>query len=57
MSTLAAGKDPRDILIAPVVSEKSYSLLDQGKYTFIGRPAGEQDGDQDRRRARLQRQG
>ena len=28
MSTLAAGKDPRDILIAPVVSEKSYSLLD-----------------------------
>ena len=38
MSTLAAGKDPRDILIAPVVSEKSYSLLDQGKYTFIVDP-------------------
>ena len=31
-------KDPRDILIAPVVSEKSYSLLDQGKYTFIVDP-------------------
>ena len=38
MSTLAAGKDPRDILIAPVVSEKSYSLLDQGKYTFVVDP-------------------
>jgi len=32
------GKNPRDILIAPVVSEKSYSLLDQGKYTFIVDP-------------------
>ena len=31
-------KDPRDILIAPVVSEKSYSLLDEGKYTFIVDP-------------------
>jgi large subunit ribosomal protein L23 len=38
VSTLATGKDPRDILIAPVVSEKSYSLLDQGKYTFIVDP-------------------
>jgi large subunit ribosomal protein L23 len=28
------GKNPRDVLIAPVVSEKSYSLLDEGKYTF-----------------------
>ena len=27
-------KTPRDVLIAPVVSEKSYSLLDEGKYTF-----------------------
>jgi large subunit ribosomal protein L23 len=34
----AQGKNPRDILIAPVVSEKSYSLLDQGKYTFIVDP-------------------
>ena len=32
------GKDPRDILIAPVVSEKSYSLLDENKYTFIVDP-------------------
>jgi large subunit ribosomal protein L23 len=28
-------KDHRDILLAPVVSEKSYSLLDQNKYTFL----------------------
>ena len=27
-------KDPRDIIIAPVVSEKSYALLDTGVYTF-----------------------
>jgi large subunit ribosomal protein L23 len=26
--------DPRDILIAPVISEKSYGLLDENKYTF-----------------------
>jgi large subunit ribosomal protein L23 len=31
-------KDPRDILLAPVVSEKSYGLLDEGKYTFIVDP-------------------
>ena len=30
--------DPRDILISPVVSEKSYALLDQNKYTFIVSP-------------------
>lgn len=28
-------KDPRDILMAPVVSEKSYGLMDNGKYTFL----------------------
>ena len=31
-------KNPRDILIAPVVSEKSYGLLDEGKYTFVVDP-------------------
>ncbi|RFA19451.1 50S ribosomal protein L23 [Subtercola boreus] len=31
-------KDPRDIIISPVVSEKSYSLIDEGKYTFIVAP-------------------
>jgi large subunit ribosomal protein L23 len=34
----AVAKDPRDILLAPVVSEKSYGLLDEGKYTFIVDP-------------------
>lgn len=28
-------KDPRDVLLAPVVSEKSYGLMDEGKYTFL----------------------
>lgn len=28
----------RDILIAPVVSEKSYGLLDDNKYTFVVHP-------------------
>ncbi|HEY1133020.1 MAG TPA: 50S ribosomal protein L23 [Nocardioides sp.] len=36
MSTL--NKDPRDILLAPVVSEKSYGLLDANKYTFLVHP-------------------
>jgi large subunit ribosomal protein L23 len=31
-------KDPRDVLRAPVVSEKSYGLLDEGKYTFLVDP-------------------
>jgi large subunit ribosomal protein L23 len=31
-------KDPRDVIIAPVVSEKSYSLIDEGKYTFLVDP-------------------
>ena len=31
-------RDPRDILLAPVVSEKSYGLLDENKYTFIVDP-------------------
>jgi large subunit ribosomal protein L23 len=30
--------NPRDILIKPVVSEKSYGLLDEGKYTFVVAP-------------------
>ena len=35
MSTIA---DPRDVVIGPVISEKSYGLLDEGKYTFLVRP-------------------
>ncbi len=31
--------NPRDILLRPVVSEKSYGLLDEGKYTFVVAPS------------------
>ncbi|MGG5170960.1 50S ribosomal protein L23 [Pseudarthrobacter sp. J1738] len=31
-------KDPRDVVLAPVVSEKSYGLIDEGKYTFLVDP-------------------
>ena len=31
-------KDPRDVIIKPVVSEKSYALLDEGVYTFVVHP-------------------
>ncbi len=27
-------KDPRDIIFRPVISEKTYGLLDENKYTF-----------------------
>ena len=27
-------KDPRSVIIKPIVSEKSYNLIDNGKYTF-----------------------
>ncbi|GAA1401163.1 50S ribosomal protein L23 [Pseudonocardia kongjuensis] len=30
--------DPRDVLLRPVVSEKSYGLLDERQYTFIVAP-------------------
>lgn len=31
-------KDPRDVILAPVVSEKSYALLDANVYTFKVHP-------------------
>ena len=31
-------RDPRDVLLAPVISEKSYGLIDSGQYTFIVLP-------------------
>jgi large subunit ribosomal protein L23 len=31
-------KEPRDIILRPVVSEKSYGLLDSGVYTFVVDP-------------------
>ncbi|MFC5286060.1 50S ribosomal protein L23 [Actinokineospora guangxiensis] len=30
--------DPRDIVLAPVISEKSYGLLEENKYTFVVSP-------------------
>ena len=38
MSNALKIRDHRDILLAPVVSEKSYGLLDENKYTFIVSP-------------------
>ncbi|MGQ4597166.1 50S ribosomal protein L23 [Nocardia sp. R6R-6] len=35
MTTIA---DPRDILLAPVISEKSYGLIEDGTYTFLVHP-------------------
>jgi large subunit ribosomal protein L23 len=34
---MTRGRDPRDVLLRPVVSEKSYGLLDANKYTFVVR--------------------
>jgi large subunit ribosomal protein L23 len=31
-------KDPREILLKPVVSEKAFGLLNQNKYTFLVDP-------------------
>ena len=31
-------RDPRDVILRPVVSEKSYGLLDDGVYTFVVNP-------------------
>ena len=30
--------DPRDVVLRPVVSEKSYGLLDRNVYTFVVHP-------------------
>ena len=35
---MATVTDPRDIILAPVISEKSYSLIEENTYTFIVRP-------------------
>ena len=37
-SPASSFKDYRDILLAPVISEKSYGLLDENKYTFLVAP-------------------
>ena len=35
---MSRDNNPRDVLLRPVVSEKSYGLLDEGKYTFVVAP-------------------
>ena len=35
---MATVTDPRDIILAPVISEKSYALLDDNVYTFVVHP-------------------
>lgn len=30
--------DPRDVIVKPVISEKSYGLLEDNKYTFVVAP-------------------
>ena len=35
---MATITDPRDIILSPVISEKSYGLIDSGQYTFIVLP-------------------
>jgi large subunit ribosomal protein L23 len=32
-------KDARDVIVAPVVSEKSYALMEEGVYTFKVHPS------------------
>ncbi len=33
--------EPRDVILRPVVSEKSYGLLDRGVYTFVVAPGAD----------------
>ena len=35
---MSKSANPRDILVKPVISEKSYRLVDDGKYTFLVAP-------------------
>jgi large subunit ribosomal protein L23 len=30
--------DPRDVIVKPIISEKSYGLLEENKYTFVVAP-------------------
>lgn len=35
---MATHADPRDIILAPVVSEKAYGLIEENQYTFVVHP-------------------
>jgi len=36
-------KDPRDVIVRPVISEKSYAQIDQNKYTFEVAPTAKKE--------------
>jgi large subunit ribosomal protein L23 len=36
---MATVTDPRDIILAPVISEKSYGLIEDNVYTFVVHPS------------------
>ena len=36
--SLENSKNPRDVIVAPVVSEKSYACMDRCQYTFVVAP-------------------
>ncbi|EFU79570.1 MULTISPECIES: 50S ribosomal protein L23 [Mobiluncus] len=36
--SLEKSKNPHDVIIKPVVSEKAYNLIDHGQYTFVVAP-------------------
>jgi large subunit ribosomal protein L23 len=38
VAPVVSRRDPRDVLLAPVISEKTYGLLDENKYTFLVHP-------------------
>ncbi|GAA1015307.1 50S ribosomal protein L23 [Nocardiopsis tropica] len=38
MATATIPADPRDILLAPVISEKAYGLIEDNTYTFLVHP-------------------
>ena len=50
-------KDPRDIILRPVVSEKSYALLEANVYTFIVHPEASKPEIHDAVRGHLRREG
>lgn len=31
-------RDPRDVIVSPIISEKSYAEAERGKYTFVVTP-------------------
>jgi large subunit ribosomal protein L23 len=33
-----SGREPRDVIVRPVISEKSYGLIDENVYTFVVHP-------------------